>query len=840
MNRHPSFLLRSLPEELEPLADLALDLRWTWSHASDELWQALDPELWELTHNPWVMLQSVSQARLEQFAADPSFSAALQRWVTAHREYLRQPGWFRQTLPAHALNPVAYFSMEFGLGEALPLYAGGLGILAGDHLKTASDLDVPVVGVGLLYQEGYFRQILDTNGWQVEAYPYNDPGILPIRPATATTGEWLWVSLELPGRMLRLHVWQVQVGRARLYLLDSNDPLNSPADRGITAKLYDAGREIRLLQEMVLGIGGWRVLEALGIPAEVCHMNEGHAAFVVLERARSFMQQTGYAFPTAVWATRAGNVFTTHTPVAAGFDTFAPALIERYFREYVRHLNISLDQLLTLGRHDPHCADEPFNLAILALRGSIAVNGVSRLHGAVSRRLFQPLFPRWPTPEVPIGAITNGVHVPSWDSAWADALWTACCGKARWLGTLEALPDAIQCVSDLELWRFRGQGRQALVTSLRRHLAQQLHQRGADPQTVQAAQQVLDANLLTLGFARRFTAYKRPNLLLYDPDRLTRLLTHPERPVQLIVAGKAHPQDEEGKRLVQQFVHFANQPALRQRVVFLEDYDMALAEQLVQGVDVWLNTPRRPWEACGTSGMKVLVNGGLNCSELDGWWAEAYTPEVGWALGDGQEHAEPGWDAVEAAQLYELLEHHIIPEFYDRNPEGIPVRWVGRIRTAMAQLTLRFSSNRMLREYVEQIYLPTTVRFRHRIACGARLAKELVAWHTALEQSWPHLHFGTVQAEREDNCWRIHVPVYLGEIDPVFVRVELYADPWEDQEAVCEPMVRGEPLPGAIDGYLYRGSVPATRPADHFTPRIIPVHPGARVPLEASSILWQR
>jgi starch phosphorylase len=839
MEKRPDVLRRSLPVSLESLAELTLDLRWTWSHASDQLWKALDPEIWELTHNPWLILQSVSQARLEQLAGDPQFTTELARWVTTYQDYLRQPGWFRQTYPPHALNPVAYFSMEFGLGEALPLYAGGLGILAGDYLKTASDLDVPLVGIGLLYQEGYFRQLLDDYGWQVEAYPYNDPSSLPIRPVIAASGEWLRVPLELPGRTLRSRVWQVQVGRVMLYLLDSNDPLNSPVARGITGKLYDASAEIRLLQEMVLGIGGWRLLEALGIPVEVCHLNEGHAAFVVLERTRSFMQQTGQAFPVAWWATRAGHMFTTHTPVAAGFDAFSPELIARYFRQYVEPLDLSLDQLLALGRWAPHNADEPFNMAMLAMRGCSVVNGVSQLHGAVSRRLFQPLFPRWPEPEVPVGAITNGVHVPSWDSAWADALWTECCGKGRWLGTLDTLPAAIQGLSDQELWAFRAQGRQALVASVRQHRAQQLRQHGADPHPVQEAQQLLDPNALTLSFARRFTAYKRPNLLLYDLDRLTHILTHPEWPVQLIVAGKAHPQDEEGKRLVQQFVRFASQPAVHHRVVFLEDYDMALAEHLVQGVDLWLNTPSRPWEACGTSGMKVLVNGGLNCSELDGWWAEAYRPEVGWALGDGREHPEPAWDAVEAAQLYDLLEQHIIPEFYDRDPQGIPVRWVSRMRTAMAQLAPHFSSNRMLRQYVEQLYLPATTRFRERTKDGGRLTRELVTWHTALERCWPQLHFGTVQVQREDKRWHVQVQVYLGDMDPAWVRVELYADPWDGQEVVCEPMVRGESLPGAVHGYLYRGSVPAMRPAAHFTPRIIPMHPAACVPLEASHILWQ-
>jgi starch phosphorylase len=840
MEKSLHVLGRSLPAGIESLTELTLDLRWTWSHASDQLWQALDPEVWELTHNPWVILQSVSQARLEQLAADPQFTAALQQLVQEHQDYLQQPGWFRQRYPERALNPVSYFSMEFGLGEALPLYAGGLGILAGDHLKTGSDLDVPLVGVGLLYQEGYFRQLLDDHGWQVEVYPYNDPSTLPIRPVIAASGEWLRVPLELPGRTLRLRVWQVQVGRLQLYLLDSNDPLNGPVDRGITGKLYEASSEIRLLQEMVLGIGGWRVLTTLGIPAEVCHLNEGHAAFVVLERTRSLMRQTGHAFPVDWWATRAGHVFTTHTPVAAGFDAFAPALIRRYFREYVPQLDISLDQLLALGRWHPHEAEAPFNMAILAIRGSSAVNGVSRLHGAVSRRLFQPLFPRWPEPEVPVEAITNGVHMPSWDSAWADALWTKCCGKGRWLGTLDALPAAIEGLSDQELWTLRAEERQALVTAVGRHRAQQLRQHGTDPRTVQEAQRLLDPNALTLGFARRFTAYKRPNLLLHDPERLTRILTHATRPVQLIAAGKAHPQDEEGKRLVQQFVHFASQPAVRHRVVFLEDYDMALAEHLVQGVDLWINTPRRPWEACGTSGMKVLVNGGLNLSELDGWWAEAYSRDVGWALGDGQEHYDLGWDAAEAAQLYNLLELHIVPEFYDRDPQGIPVHWVGRMRAAMAQLAPRFSSNRMLRQYVEQLYLSATTRFRDRTAEDGRLARELVIWHSAIERYWPHLHFGAVQVQREDESWSIQAQVYLGEMDPAWVRVELYADPWEGQEAVREAMVRGEPLSDAVRGYLYRGIVPATRPAEYFTPRIVPMHLAARVPLEANQILWER
>jgi starch phosphorylase len=787
-----------------------------------------------------LVLQSVTQERLEELSTSPEYTAELQRVLQAHRDYLQAPGWFGQTYASRRLNPVAYFSMEFGVGEALPLYAGGLGILAGDYLKTASDLDVPLVGVGLLYQEGYFRQVLDRQGWQVEAYPYNDPTGLPIRPVVDASGRWLRVPLELPGRTLRLRVWQVQVGRVRLYLLDSNDTLNSAADRGITSKLYDGRREIRLLQEMVLGIGGWRLLKALNIPVEVCHLNEGHAAFVVLERVRSFMHQSGQSFATAWWAARAGNVFTTHTPVSAGFDTWRPDLIGRYLGEYLRYLDLPLPHLLALGRQEPDDPQEYFNMAILALRGSIVVNGVSQLHGAVSRRLFQPLFPGWPAHEVPVTAITNGVHVSSWESEGADALWTNVAGEARWYGTLEGLADAIRGLSDRDLWTFRTKGRQALVGAVRQYLVQQHRQSGADPHTVEAAQRVLDPSVLTLGFARRFASYKRPNLLLHDPDRLTRILTHATRPVQLIVAGKAHPQDDEGKHLVRQLVQFSRQPAVSQRVVFLEDYHMGLAEHLVQGVDVWINTPRRPWEACGTSGMKVLVNGGLNCSELDGWWAEAYTPEVGWALGDGMEHSEPTWDAVEAGQLYDLLEQSIAAEFYARDPQGIPRRWVERMRASMARLMPRFSANRMLREYVEHIYLPISASFRARTAHAAELARELVAWHSALEQAWPHLSIGNVQVRRAGECWKFQVPVCLGELDPAFVRVELYADPCDGQGGVCEAMVRGEPLPGPLHGYIYHGSMAATRPADHFTPRIVPMHPAAQVPLEASYIRWQR
>ncbi|MBM4452434.1 MAG: glycosyltransferase family 1 protein [Chloroflexi bacterium] len=838
MDKLLPFLCRVLPANTEALADMALDLRWTWNHGGDKLWEMLDPEAWQLTRNPWWILQSISQERIEKLAGSAEFQEELKRLMAVCQDYVQRSGWFKEKGFEKSLGTIAYFSMEFGLGEVLPMYAGGLGMLAGDFLKTASDLDVPVVGIGLLYQEGYFRQIIGADGWQIEAHPHNDATNLPIRPVMDASGGWLRVPLGLPGRTIVLRVWQVQVGRVTLYLLDSNDPLNNAADRSIIYKLYEDKPEFRLMLEMALGISGWRVLAALGIRPDICHLNEGHAAFAVLERARCFMQETGKPFAVALWATRAGNAFTTHTPVAAGFDTFSPDLIARYFRDYAASLGISLEQFLALGRQNPDDPSEPFNMAVLALRGSMETNAVSRLHGEVSRRIFQPLFPRWPEREVPISHVTNGVHMPSWDSKWADELWMSAGGKGCWCSTLEHLAEAIQNLSDVELWALRNRGRQELVNYVRKRLGDQFRQYGAAPEDVERAKNVLAPDLLTIGFARRFTAYKRPNLLLHDMDWLARILNHPAYPVQIVVAGKAHPHDEEGKRMIQRFVNFARQPRVRSRVVFLPDYDIAIAQQLVQGVDLWLNTPRRPWEACGTSGMKVLVNGGLNLSELDGWWAEAYTPEVGWALGDGQEHTDLEWDALEAEQIYQLLEEQLIPDFYDRDSRGVPLRWVSRIRASMRMLTPRSSSNRMLREYVEQIYLPGASRYRERAVQDAGKAEELYSWSMKLEASWPEVRFGRLQVQRKGKTWNFEVPVYLEGILPEFVEVQLYADPSGEYDVVCQQMIKGDKLPGVVNGYLYKTSLPATRPAEDFTPRIIPAHQMAKIPLEEKHILW--
>ncbi len=840
---HPIYSL--LPTEVEgfdPLAELALDVRSSWNHAADEVWLQLDPALWELTHNPWVVLQTVSREQLERVLADPAFREKVDALVQSKDHAAAAPAWFQQNHSQASLTCVAYFSMEFMLSEALPIYSGGLGNVAGDQLKAASDLGVPVVGVGLLYQRGYFRQEIDKDGAQQALFPYNDPGQLPITPLRQPNGDWLRLEIALPGYSVWLRAWQVQVGRVKLYLLDSNDAANFPVHRGITSELYGGGPELRLKQELLLGIGGWRLLGALGIRPEVCHLNEGHAAFAVLERAQSFMQETGQTFQVALAVTRAGNLFTTHTAVAAGFDRFAPALIEQYLSGYAEQkLGIPFHDLLALGRQNPNDSSESFNMAYLAIRGSGAVNAVSRLHGMVSRHIFLPLFPHWPQDEIPIGHVTNGVHMPTWDSAPSDDLWTEACGKNRWLGTTEALDQNIRRLPDDRLWQFRAAATKSLVEYARERLSRQLTASGASQGEVDLAKQLFDPNALTLGFARRFATYKRPNLLLRDPMRLLRLLTNPERPVQLIIAGKAHPADQAGQSLIHEWIHFIRCPETRPHIVFLSDYDMLLTEHLVQGVDVWINTPRRPWEASGTSGMKVLVNGGINLSELDGWWAEAYTPEVGWALGDGQEHGDdPAWDAVEADALYDLLERQVIPEFYTRDESGIPTKWVKRMRESMARLTPSFSADRTVREYTEQHYLPAAAAYSERAADQGEVGRQVVRWQQALGQKWAELHFGEVRVATDGEQHVFEVEVYLNDLDSNTVRVELYADAVNGGAAARQEMKRTRQPAGASGGYVYTAAVSAARPPVDYTARVTPHCLGVAIPLEETRILWQR
>ena len=817
----------------DALEELALNLRSYWDHSSDELWQQLDPELWDLTLNPWAVLRTASREKLSALLENEQFCNLIEDLANAKKEALSCSTWFQEHYSKSSLKSVAYFSMEFMLSEALPIYSGGLGNVAGDQLKTASDLGVPVIAIGLLYSQGYFRQFIDKNGNQQELYPYNDPGQLPIRPLRLPNGEWCRLKIDLPGWSLWLRTWEVKVGRRVLYLLDSNDIANIPAHRGITSELYGGDRELRLKQELVLGIGGWRLLEALGIHPEICHMNEGHAAFVVLERALSFMKKTKQPFEVALAATRVGNLFTTHTAVAAGFDQFPPDLIAKYLGNYAQEkLQITEEQLLALGRKNPQ---DDFNMAYLAIRGSGAVNGVSKLHGSVSRHLFEDLFPRWPEEEIPVGFVTNGIHVPSWESSVADALWTQTCRKGRWLGNIDELEKKIRSAPDKDIWHMRNQARKLLIDYTRKRLARQLEARGASKEEVERTKYFLSPDALTLGFARRFASYKRPDLLLTDQDRLLRILTNRDRPVQLIIAGKAHPADGEGHYLIKEWMNFITRPEVRPHVIFLSDDDMILTEQLVQGVDLWINNPRRPWEACGTSGMKVLVNGGLNLSELDGWWVEAYTPEVGWALGDGKEHGDdPNWDKAEANTLYNLLESEVIPDFYTRNDKNIPYAWTTKIRESMARLTPRFSANRTVREYTEKYYIPAAEGYVKRAKDNGKLAQQIVDWELSLEQNWSKLGFGELKINLSKDQHQFEIEVYLGNLDHEAVKVELYSD------ALIKEMDYQGQIQNKPNGHRYRVEVSTQYQASSFTPRIIPYFPGVSIPLEWNAILWQR
>ena len=822
---------------VDELVELTHNLHWSWNHAADELWEALDKDLWATTQNPWVILRTVSHEKIKAALGAPEFRRKLDNLLRQNRDSYQADAWFQHEHPDTALTTVAYFSMEFMLSEALPIYSGGLGNVAGDQMKAASDLGVPVAGVGLLYGQGYFRQDFDAEGRQQALYPVNDPGQLPIRPLRQPNGEWLRLQIQLPGSRIWLRCWEVSVGRVKLYLLDTNDFANTAAHRGITSELYGGDAEMRLKQEIVLGIGGWRLLRALGLTPEVCHLNEGHAAFAVLERARSYMEDRKKPFDLAMSITRAGNVFTTHTAVSAGFDRFDPALIRTYLSHYaVDELAISVDDLLAMGRQNPEDNSEPFNMAYLAVRGSGRINGVSKLHGKVSREIFQALFPRWPSEEVPIGSVTNGIHVPTWDSAEADALWTTACGVKRWRGD-RPVEDDIRKISNQQLWQLRTAGRKDLIERMRKRYQCQLAAEGADTSN---AAGIFDEKALTLGFARRFATYKRPNLLLHDTERLVRLLSNPRRPVQLLLAGKAHPQDLPGQDLIRQWKDFLKRPEVQGRVVFLNDYDMMLAQELVQGIDLWINTPRRPWEACGTSGMKVLVNGGLNLSELDGWWAEAYSPEAGWAIGDGQEHGDdPSWDAKEAEALYTLLEAEVIPEFYERDESGMPAKWLGRIRESMARLTPEFSATRAIREYTESHYLPAASRYRDRAADDGAAGSSLLQWKQDLERHWSTVRFVRVRINTHDGQHFFQADVAPGSLNPEHLRVELYADPAQGGSACVEVMNPSGPSPDTPGAFTYSAQVSATRLASDYTARIVPCNLNAFVPLEASQIIWQ-
>ena len=838
-----------LSERLCCLNDLSLNLRWSWDHPTIELFRRLDSDLWEQTnHNPWLMLGRIDQKRLAEVESDEAFLAHMDRvWANLH-DYLKGNGWFRRAHPEAEGLSIAYFSAEFGLSECVPNYAGGLGILAGDHLKSASDLGLPLTGMGLLYQGGYFRQYLNADGWQQETYPINDFHNLPLEPVKDDSGDPLSIDVDFPGRKVYAQIWKVQVGRIPLYLLDTNIDRNSRSDRNITGALYGGDRELRIQQEIVLGIGGMRALHALGIHPTVCHMNEGHSAFLGLERARMEMDELKLGYYEARQLSAAGNVFTTHTPVAAGFDRFDPGLMDHYFRGYVQSLGISFDEFMRYGRDNPRDPGSQFNMANLAARHSSYSNGVSRLHGEVTRRMAQPVWNGYPLEEVPIGYVTNGIHTPTWISAEMSAVLD------RYLGPKWSEDPAnhdvwnrIDRIPDHELWRVHQIRRERLVNYARARLADHLRSRGVSNNDVEMASSVLDPDALTLGFARRFATYKRATLILRDVERLKKILCDTQRPVQILLAGKSHPNDSFGKELIREIVHFANDPQIRPRVVFLEDYDMSVARYLVQGCDVWLNTPRRPNEASGTSGMKLLPNGGLNVSVLDGWWDEAYDREVGWAIGHGEVYADADYqDRVESEALYNLLEKEVVPLFYDRDASDVPRGWVARMKASMKRLTPVFNTNRMVAEYAERFYIPASHRHLHLRADNAARVHPLVDWRRRLRDHGSDVKVVKVEEQTVAEVFvgstlQITARVYLGSLSPSDVRVQIYHGAVDQEGQIIQGQAEEMTLTSKADNdFVYQGQIDCKDSGSRgYAIRVIAFHQDAILPYEQPWLVWQ-
>ncbi len=838
----------TLPARLEALNKLSLNLRWTWDHATREVFESLDPDLWEGTnHNPRLVLGRISQRRLAELASDEAFLAELDRAVASLEEYQSGTGWFRRAHPDAAGVVFAYFSAEFGLTECMPNYAGGLGILAGDHLKSASDVGLPLVGVGLLYQRGYFQQYLNADGWQQETYPVNDFSALPLAPEMDAQNNPLTVSFEFPGRLAYARVWKVQVGRIPLYLLDTNVPQNSEEDRRITGSLYGGDGELRLRQEIVLGIGGMRALAALGIRPAVCHMNEGHSAFLGLERARALMEEIGVPFYEARQLAAAGNLFTTHTPVPAGFDLFDPQLMAKYFRAFAERLGIPFERLLSYGRRNPVDPNESFNMAFLAARLSFAANGVSRLHGVVTRKMVGAMWPGYSLEETPVDSVTNGVHIRSWVSLEMTALLNRYLGH-RWAEepAESGVWSRIDRIPDHELWRVHQIRRERLVNYARRALESQVRRRGGSDADIATARSVLNPDALTIGFARRFATYKRATLLLRDVPRLKRFLTNPARPVQILIAGKAHPHDNAGKDLIRQIIHFARDPEVRSSVVFVEDYDIRVARYLVQGADVWLNTPRRPNEASGTSGMKLLPNGGLNLSVLDGWWAEGYDREVGWAIGRGEDYANEDYqDAVESDALFNLLEKDVAPLFYERDQENLPRRWIAKMKTSMKRLSPQFSTNRMVMEYAERFYIPAAKRYSQLAAQGGARLRPIVEWRRRFRTAGSQVKITRVQAEnsreiRVRETIRVTASVVLGEIPPESVRVQIVSGSVNEEGMIVNSSSSDMKHAGMAENeHQYEGQLECLESGSYgFSVRVIPYHPDVRVPFEHPWLVW--
>jgi len=852
---HPFHVVPSLPESLSRLRTLAFNLHWAWDHETIELFRRLDRQLWEQSgHNPVKMLGTIDQEQLRDAALDEAFVSELGRVHYGLETYLRAANtWFSrhygESVPKE--TRIAYFSMEFGLTECLPTYSGGLGVLSGDHLKSSSDLGLPLVGIGLLYQQGYFRQQLNADCRQQERYADNDFYNLPIEAERDAEGKLLRIQVEFPGRNVIAQVWKVRVGRIPLYLLDTNIDVNSSEDQAITDTLYGGDNENRLKQEMVLGIGGMRALAALGIKPTVCHMNEGHSAFLSLERTRQLMLEAKTNFWHAREAAAAGNLFTTHTPVPAGFDVFPPDLLGRYFETYINELGISFDDFMKLGKHENYDTGGKFNMAILAMRFAHHANGVSKLHGKVSRKMTQVAYPGFREDEVPVSHITNGIHTRSFISQEMADLLDRYLG-GRWSRDVSdtGVWAKVDDIPDEEIWRIRERRRERLVLFARQRVRSQYEQRGVGEEEIRQVRDILSPGALTLGFARRFATYKRATLLLSDPERLIRLLNDPQRPVQFLIAGKAHPKDEGGKDLIQEIAQFARKPEVRQRMVFLEDYDMNVARHLVQGVDIWLNTPRRPMEASGTSGMKLLANGGLNVSIPDGWWAEGYNPTVGWSIGRGEDYPSPEeQDRVEAHILYDILEKGVVPLFYDRSIEGIPRAWISRIKSSMRQLCPVFNTHRMVSEYATRYYFPAAARFTTLSADSLKRASVLADWKDRMRVQWSRVRVEGVETQQfdaDDNVTvgaTVHLAakIRLGELTPDDVQVQaVYGALDSNHQVTGGTAIALSYISGVEEIYRYEGEIPCqTSGLQGFSVRVLPYHPDAELPQELPLIAWE-
>ena len=823
-----------LPERLGVLEELATNLRRSWHQPTRQLFRSIDPLLWEETAgDPVALLGAISPERLTELASDEAFVETATELGDELHNYLREPRWYQSLEDAPA--SIAYFSPEFGIAAALPQYSGGLGILAGDHLKAASDLGVPIIGVGLFYRAGYFRQAISRDGWQLESYPVLDPDGLPLSVLRHPDGTAAQVVLALPGGgALYARIWRVAVGRITLLLLDTDIPENDESLRSVTDRLYGGGGEHRLLQELLLGVGGVRAIkictELTDVPFPgVFHTNEGHAGFLGLERISDLIGQ-GLSFDEALQVVRAGTVFTTHTPVPAGIDRFEVSLIERYAETDLLP-GVDPASVLALGTENYEGGDpSKFNMAVMGLRLAQRANGVSKLHGDVSRGMFGVLWPDFDQDDVPITSVTNGVHAPTWTDPLLSALALEKFGSAD-TTTADWMSDV---VSDADIWAVRGRMRDQLVRDARRRvsLAWQEQNPGVGDPTWFGS--LLDPEVLTIGFARRVPTYKRLTLMLQDPERLRALLLHPERPIQLVIAGKSHPADDEGKRLIQKLIEFAAEPEVRKRIVFLPNYDIGMAKVLYPGTDVWLNNPLRPLEACGTSGMKAALNGSLNLSILDGWWAEYYDEENGWAIpsadsaGDGAER-----DKLEAESLYDLIEHQVAPRFYDRDADGVPTRWVESIRHTLATLSPELSADRMVKEYVQRLYIPAAHAEREIVASGYQPARDLSAWKAQVRAAWPNVHVTHVESGGVDSVPQVgdelhlRATVELAGLTPADVLVEVVygrAQATDELAAVCRQELL--PVEDAAGAGVFAGTVPLEKSGSFgYTVRVVPKHP---------------